>query len=126
MNRVIRHFYLKGRNYIYDYIKTYIIYNGAKRPGSWGETTSLNFSGEKTWGETTRWNGLGEKRLVTLRKANHNFRRELSYAQITYPPLLHGPSMFVAKAKIYGAVYNQSSSTAFDETSSNWSASKSS
>ena len=31
--------------------------------------------------------------------------------------LLHGPSMLAFKAKIYGLVYNQSSSIAFDETS---------
>ena len=29
---------------------------------------------------------------------------------------LHGPSMFVVKAKIYGVLYNQASSIAFDET----------
>ena len=34
---------------------------------------------------------------------------------------LHGPSMFAVKAKIYGVLYNQASSVAFDETSSNWS-----
>ena len=39
---------------------------------------------------------------------------------------LHGPSMFVVKAKIYGVLHNQSSSIAFDETSSYWSAPKSS
>ena len=32
--------------------------------------------------------------------------------------LLHGPSMFAVKAKIYGVQYNQASSIAFDETSS--------
>ena len=31
---------------------------------------------------------------------------------------LHGPSMFAVKAKIYGVLYKQSSSVAFDETSS--------
>ena len=31
---------------------------------------------------------------------------------------LHGPSMFAVKAKIYGVLYKQSSSIAFDETSS--------
>ena len=36
----------------------------------------------------------------------------------------HGPLMFAVKAKIYGVIYNQSSSIAFDETSSNWSAPK--
>ena len=36
------------------------------------------------------------------------------------------PSMFAAKAKIYGVLYNPSSSLAFDETSSYWSAPKSS
>ena len=33
---------------------------------------------------------------------------------------LHGPSMFAVKAKIYGVLYNQASSIAFDETSSYW------
>ena len=37
---------------------------------------------------------------------------------------LHGPSVFAVKAKIYGVIYNQSSSIAFDETSSYWSAQK--
>ena len=40
--------------------------------------------------------------------------------------ILHGPSMFAVKAKIYGVLYKQSSSIAFDETSSYWSALKSS
>ena len=39
---------------------------------------------------------------------------------------LHGPSMFAVKVKIYGVLYNQASSIAFDETSSYWSALKSS
>ena len=39
---------------------------------------------------------------------------------------VHGPSMFAFKVKIYGVLYNQSSSIAFDETSSYWSAPKSS
>ena len=38
--------------------------------------------------------------------------------------ILHGPSMFTFKAKIYGVLYKQSSSIAFDETSSYWSALK--
>ena len=37
---------------------------------------------------------------------------------------LHSPSMFAVKAKIYGVLYNKSSS--FDETSSYWSVPKSS
>ena len=37
---------------------------------------------------------------------------------------LHGPSMFAVKANIYGVLYNQASSIAFDETSSYWSALK--
>ena len=41
-------------------------------------------------------------------------------------PKLHGPSMFAVKAKIYGVLYKQSSSSAFDETSSYWSAPKNS
>ena len=32
--------------------------------------------------------------------------------------------MFAVKAKIYGVIYDQSSSIAFDETSGNWSAPK--
>ena len=40
--------------------------------------------------------------------------------------ILHGPSMFAVKAKIYGVLYNLASSIAFDETSSYWSALKSS
>ena len=39
---------------------------------------------------------------------------------------VHGTSMFAVKAKIYGVLYNQSSSIAFDETSTYWSAPKSS
>ena len=38
---------------------------------------------------------------------------------------LHGPSMLAVKAKIYGVIYKQSSSIAFDETSGYWSALKS-
>ena len=37
---------------------------------------------------------------------------------------LHGPSMFAVKTKIYGVIYNQSNSIAFDETSSYRSAQK--
>ena len=40
--------------------------------------------------------------------------------------ILHSPSMFAVKAKIYGVLYNQASSVAFDVTSSYWSALKSS
>ena len=39
---------------------------------------------------------------------------------------LHGPSMFAIKAKIYEVLYIQSSSIAFDETSSYWPAPKNS
>ena len=39
---------------------------------------------------------------------------------------LHGPSMFAVKAKNYGVIYKQSSSIAFDETSSYWLAPKNS
>ena len=39
---------------------------------------------------------------------------------------LHGPSMFAVKGKIYGVLYKQSSSIAFDETSSYWSVPKNS
>ena len=40
--------------------------------------------------------------------------------------LLHGPSMFALKAKLYEVLYNRSSSIAFDETSSYWPAPKNS
>ena len=40
--------------------------------------------------------------------------------------MLHGPSMFADTAKIYVVPYNKSGSIAFDETSSYWSAPKSS
>ena len=39
---------------------------------------------------------------------------------------LHGLSMFAVMAKIYGVLYKQSGSIAFDETSSYWSALKNS
>ena len=39
---------------------------------------------------------------------------------ITGALILHGPSMFAVKAIIYGVLYKQSSSIAFDETSSYW------
>ena len=44
----------------------------------------------------------------------------MSYCQD--PDQFHGPSMLANKAKIYGVLYKQSSSIAFDETSSYWSA----
>ena len=40
--------------------------------------------------------------------------------------ILHGPSMFTVNAKIYGVIYKQASSIAFDETCSYWSAPKNS
>ena len=49
----------------------------------------------------------------------HNVRKTFEKNQ------LHGPSMFAVKAKMYGVLYNQASSVAFDETSSYWSALKS-
>ena len=39
--------------------------------------------------------------------------------------ILHGPSMFAVKAKIYDLLYNPAGSIDFDETSSYWSAPKS-
>ena len=51
----------------------------------------------------------------------------LIWADLAFKPkLLHGPSMIAVNAKIYGVIYNQSSSIAFDETSSHWSTQKSS
>ena len=44
------------------------------------------------------------------------------YKNIILKVSLHGPSMFAVKAKIYGVLYNQASSIAFDEPSSYWSA----
>ena len=40
--------------------------------------------------------------------------------------ILHGPSILAVTAKIYGELYKQSASIAFDETSSYWSVLKSS
>ena len=51
---------------------------------------------------------------------------DLQYRILIKMVILHGPSMFAVKAKIYGVLYNQASSIAFDETSSYWSALKSS
>ena len=47
-------------------------------------------------------------------------------ARVMMLSILHGPSMFAVKAKIYGLLYKQSSSITFDETSSYWSAPKNS
>ena len=52
--------------------------------------------------------------------------KHLVIGQHQKAPNLHGPYMFAVKAKIDGVLYNQSSSIAFDETSSYWSALKSS
>ena len=57
-----------------------------------------------------------------VRVSNEKKKRFKSHVAL----LLHGPSMFAVKAKIYGVLYNQASSIAFDETSSYWSALKSS
>ena len=50
------------------------------------------------------------------------------HSHVNYHPKeitqLHGPSMLAVKAKIYGVLYKQSSSIAFEETSSHWSALK--
>ena len=50
--------------------------------------------------------------------------RFCTHAQYGDSNKLHGPSMFAVEAKIYGVLYNQASSIAFDETSSYWSALK--
>ena len=49
------------------------------------------------------------------------FENVMSHLLMT---ILHGPSVLAVKAKIYGVLYKQSSSIAFDETSSYWSALK--
>ena len=49
-------------------------------------------------------------------------RKVMLYANVQ----LHGPSMFAVKAKIYAVLYNPAGSIDFDETSSYWSAPKSS
>ena len=53
-----------------------------------------------------------------------NNRLPLKNLNIIFNDRLHGPSMFAVKANIFGVLYNQSSSIAFDETSSYWSAQK--
>ena len=66
--------------------------------------------------------------IACLSKTMHFLRTcTVYYESIVYRlTKLHGPSMFAVKAKIYGAIYYQSSSTAIDETSSYWSAPKNS
>ena len=48
----------------------------------------------------------------------------IKHFRIPLQLILHGPSMFTVRANIYGVLYNQASSVAFDETSSYWSALK--
>ena len=50
------------------------------------------------------------------------FRLRISFSRVKESKcLLNAASMFAVKAKIYGVLHNQSSSIAFDETSSYWS-----
>ena len=53
----------------------------------------------------------------------HSYGFSICYRAVFFRQILalHGPSMFAVKAKIYGVLYNQASSIAFDETSSYWS-----
>ena len=60
-----------------------------------------------------------------LRNDMNIFGQKLFY-RVILALVLHGPSMFVDKAKIYRVHYKQSSSLAFDETPSYWSVPKSS
>ena len=69
------------------------------------------------------FNGL-RKHLVIGRLNEYQFFSAFQWSTSDTPLVLHGPSMFAVKAKIYGAIYNQSSYIAFDETSSYWSAPK--
>ena len=48
----------------------------------------------------------------------------IKHFRIPLQLILHGPPMFAVRANIYGVLYNQASSIAFDETSSYWSALK--
>ena len=66
------------------------------------------------------------KLLVISPVLSINRKKFLAAAGKSMDILLHGPSMFAFKAKNYGVLYNQASSIAFDETSSYWSALKSS
>ena len=58
----------------------------------------------------------------SLRKTEDE--REIKFCARSAYTKLHGPSIFAVKVKIYGVLYKQSSSNAFDETSSYWSAPK--
>ena len=60
----------------------------------------------------------------TFRFLNAKGQIYFSYSQLKNGDLLHGPSMFAVKAKIYGVIYNPASSIDFNETSSYWSAPK--
>ena len=55
-----------------------------------------------------------------LESGNRDPKQTIKYTSV----ILHGPSVFPAMMKINGVLYNQSSSVAFDETSSCWSVSK--
>ena len=59
-----------------------------------------------------------------LQRDPASVHRKMPYTELCLA--LHGPSMFAVEAKIYGVLYNQASSIAFDETSSYWPALKSS
>ena len=69
-------------------------------------------------------------RLVTQRNHYRSTALEqllfvaLTLSLSTNTCILHGPSIFAVKAKIYGVLYNQPSFIAFDETSSYWSVPK--
>ena len=67
--------------------------------------------------------GLSEQSVQSLYCLALN---PLWYQSSRYEGVLHGPSMFAVKAKIYGVLYNQASSIPFGETSSYWTALKSS
>ena len=56
--------------------------------------------------------------LLTFYKGRLLGFRSLGFEILTRRNILHGPSMFAVKAKLYGVLYKQSRSIAFDETSS--------
>ena len=68
--------------------------------------------------------------IKIIKSGRHNdvcFRFDISCSKLSLSSIgieLHGPSMFAIMAKIYEVLYKQSSSIAFDKTSSYWSAPK--
>ena len=63
-------------------------------------------------------NAASKMYVLSSYKKSAVCRKHVQLIQSFKKSILHGQSMFADKVKIYGVTYNQSSSIAFDETSS--------